>query len=233
MAFKRVSRKTTAPKIAIQGVSGAGKTYSALRFARGYVGAEGRIAVVDTENGSASLYSDVTDFDVLDLHPKKRGDIVSFWWQDFADAISEAVEAKYDFLIIDSASHIWQAVLDFKARLDKQGGNSFVNWGEAGLQFSAVQNSILQAPIPVICCMRSKTEYALEQDERGKTRPRKIGTAPVTRGDADYDFTLVFDINRQHEATIAKSRCSLFGDDFCELITEKTGKIFKDWINEL
>lgn len=230
--FRKASRNIASPKIAFQGVSGAGKTYSALRFARGYVGDKGKIAVIDTENGSASLYSNVTDFDVLDLHPKQRGGVFCFWWADFQDAITAAENEKYDFLIIDSASHIWQAVLDFKARLDKNGGNSFVNWGEAGLQFSAVQNQILQSTIPVICCFRTKAEYVLEQDANGKNRPRKIGLAPITRGDSEYDFSLVLDINRQHEAVVSKSRCSAFGDDFNAIITEETGKTFRSWINE-
>lgn len=183
--FAKVTRKQIAPKIALQGVSGSGKTYSALCFARGYVGDEGRIAVIDTENGSASLYSNVTDFDVVNIHPKQRGESVSFWWADFEAAIAAAEDEKYDFLIIDSASHIWQATLDFKARLDKQGGNSFTNWGSAGLQFSTVQNRILQPPLPVLCCFRTKVEYVLEENEKGKQAPRKVGFAPITRGDAD------------------------------------------------
>lgn len=229
--FTKVKRSAVAPKIAFQGVSGAGKTYSALRFARGYVGDTGRIAVIDTENGSASLYGNVTDFEVVNIHPKKRGETISFWWADFADAIQGAEDEKFDFLIIDSASHIWQATLDFKARLDKQGGNSFVNWGEAGLQFSAVQNRILQSTLPVLCCFRTKVEYVLEQDERGKNVPRKVGFAPITRGDAEYDFSLVLDIDRNHEATVSKSRCDAFDDSFRSIITETTGQQLRSWIN--
>ena len=231
--FQRVTRKSIAPKIALQGVSGSGKTFSALRFARGYAGAEGRIAVIDTENGSASLYSNVTDFDVVNVRPKQRGETISFWWADFEEAISAAEKENYDFLIIDSASHIWQATLDFKARLDKQGGNSFTNWGSAGLQFSAVQNRILQTSLPVLCCFRTKVEYVLEENEKGKQAPRKVGFAPITRGDAEYDFSLVFEVDRNHEATVSKTRCSAFGDDFNQIITEETGRTLRNWIDEL
>lgn len=232
MAFTKAIRQIVAPKIAIQGVSGSGKTYSALRFARGFVGKEGKIALIDTENGSASLYSELTDFDVQNIAPKVIGGAAAFWWQDFMDAISEAINAKYDILIIDSASHIWQGVLDFKTRLDQKGGNSFVNWGNAGQQFSNVLNLILQSPIPVICCMRSKTEYVLEETERnGKlvNVPKKVGMAPITRGDSEYEFSVVFEVNRLHKAEISKSRCQLYDNDWFEQITEETGKIFKDW----
>lgn len=232
MGFKKAIRKIVAPKIAIQGVSGAGKTYSALRFARGFVGDKGKIAFIDTENESASLYANLTDFDVLNISPKTWGNVTSFWWEDFNTAIKEAIEAKYDILVIDSASHIWQGVLDYKNRLDKVGGNSFANWGNAGTQFSAVMNAILQAPIPVICCFRSKMEYILEKDENGKEKPRKIGLAPVTRGDSEYEFTMVFEVNRDHIAEISKSRCSAFDNNFCSIITENEGQQFKTWCEE-
>ena len=70
--FEKAARRKVAPKLAIQGVSGAGKTYSALRFARGYVGKNGRIAFIDTENGSASLYADLTPFVAgLQMYPPR------------------------------------------------------------------------------------------------------------------------------------------------------------------
>ena len=82
--FEKAARRKVAPKLAIQGVSGAGKTYSALRFARGYVGQNGRIAFIDTENGSASLYADLTPFDVLNVAPRSFGEgkqaVTAFWW---------------------------------------------------------------------------------------------------------------------------------------------------------
>lgn len=234
MSFKHATRLGVAPKVAIQGVSGAGKTYSSILFARGMCDRGGRIAVVDTENGSASLYSDLTDFDVSDIRPRTFGvgkqAVTSFWWTDFRDAIQEAIDAKYDVLVIDSASHIWQATLDFKTRLDQPGTNSFTNWNAAGQTFSTVQNMILQAPIPVICCFRSKIEYALEVVENGKTTPKKIGLAPITRNDSEYDFTLCFDIDRDHCAMVSKSRCCVFGDDFNEPLTEKHGELFKNWL---
>ena len=102
--FEKAARRKVAPKLAIQGVSGAGKTYSALRFARGYVGQNGRIALIDTENGSASLYADLTPFDVVNVAPRSFGEgkqaVTAFWWTDFRDAINAAIVAGYDFLII-------------------------------------------------------------------------------------------------------------------------------------
>lgn len=225
--FQKATRKSVAPKIAIQGVSGSGKTYSALRFA---LGMGSRVALIDTENASASLYASDFDFDSLDLAPRVFGNTTAFWWTDFRDAIQEAIDAAYDVLIIDSASHIWDGTLAFKSRLDAQGGNSYANWSAPSQSFATVQNAILQSPIPVVCTFRSKMEYVLDKTETGKTAPRKVGLAPVTRDGAEYDFTLVFDIDRQHVATVSKSRASIFGDEFKEMLTEEHGKRFKEWL---
>ena len=67
--FRKATREKVFLKLAVTGPSGSGKTYSALRLARGLVGPTGKIALIDTENGSASLYADRFQFDVLDIAP--------------------------------------------------------------------------------------------------------------------------------------------------------------------
>ena len=235
--FAPAQKNAIALKLAISGASGCGKTMSALRLARGLVGAEGRIAVVDTENGSASLYSDRVKFDVCNVAPREyqynggRQSMKSFNAADFANAVNAAIAGKYDALIIDSASHAWEATLDAKTRLDAVGGNSFTNWGAAGNLWKNVVNSILQAPIHVIACFRSKTEYVLETTETGKIAPRKFGTAPVARDGAEYEFSTWFDVDRHHVASTTKDRTGLFAEP--GLITEETGELFARWLTTL
>ena len=224
-------------KLAISGASGSGKTYSALRLARGLVGPEGRVAVVDTENKSASLYSDRFKFEVCNVEPREyqynggRQTMKSFNAADFTNAVNAAISAKYDVLIIDSASHAWEATLDAKTRLDAGGGNSFTNWGAAGNLWKNVVSSILQAPIHVIACFRSKTEYVLETSETGKVVPRKFGLAPVARDGAEYEFSTWFDVDRQHVASTSKDRTGLFAEP--AIITEGTGESFARWLKTL
>ena len=229
MGFKKAARGLIAPKVAIMGVSGGGKTYSALRFARGYVGPQGRIAVLDTENGSASLYADLTDFDVQDVRPIGDGATTSFNTADFVVGVREAEAAGYDCLVIDSASQVWQSCLELKARIDANGGNQFTNWKIPKERLAAVKTAILQAKIPVVCCFRSKTEYVLETNEKGSTVPRRVGLAPVASTDWDYDYSLVFSIDRNHTATIIKSRSNKFDTNFSAVLTEEHGELFRQW----
>lgn len=230
MAFVKATKARVAPKIAIAGVSGSGKTYSALRFARGLVGPNARVALIDTENGSASLYADKFEFDVCDVAPRTfDGGRKAFWHADFRDAINDAINGGYDALIIDSASHIWEGVLDYKGELDKGGGNSYTNWNKAGAQYKTIIDLVLQAPIPVVCCFRSKIAYVLEADENGKQIPRKRGLAPIARDGVEYEFTTVFDVDFAHNATASKDRTGLFVDS--ERITEATGERFRNWLD--
>ena len=120
--FKKAERKRVYLKIGMMGPSGAGKSYSALQLAKG-LSPGGKICAIDTENGSLSLYSDIADFDVCDLaapfSPKK-----------YIDAINGAAEAGYEVMVIDSQTHAWKYILEAKEALDRQGGNSYTNWGK-------------------------------------------------------------------------------------------------------
>jgi hypothetical protein len=220
--FKKATRKHSHIKLAVTGPSGSGKTYSALRLAKGLT-MNGRIAFIDTENGSASLYSNQFDFDVLDVGPP-------FQVGKLAEAVKAALQADYDVIIIDSASHWWQGVLEYKDQLDKRGGNSFSNWSEANRHYDLFIRAILFSKIHVICCMRSKMDYVLELNDKGKQVPRKVGLAPVMRDGIEYEFTAVLDLDTHHQAQASKDRTGLFeGNIF--LVTEETGEVLKDWLN--
>lgn len=237
MFEKIADRKNICPKVALMGLPGSGKTYSALRFTRGLVGENGRIAFLDTENGSSSLYSDLTDFYPEDIKPAelkdKDGETTKmFRVEDFVKGIVEAYKAGFDAIIIDSASQVWQGVMDLKNRIDQNGGNQYTNWKIPKEKMNKAKACMLQAPIAVVNCFRSKVEYVMEKNENGLSVPRRVGLAPMASGDAEYDYTLFFDLDREHRASIVKSRCPLFPADFNDVLTEEHGKMFKEWISK-
>lgn len=220
MAFQKATRKQIKLKLALCGQSGGGKTYSALRLAGGM---GSKIALIDTENGSASLYSDRFNFDTMDIHPP-------FTHDKFIQGVKDAVEAGYDVLIIDSASHFWEGILEYKSKLDARGGNSYTNWSDAGNKFKGILDAILQSDIHIICCLRSKMDYVLETNDRGKQVPKKVGLAPIMRDGIQYEFTTVWDIDAAHQASVSKDRTGLFQDKI-ELITEDHGKRLIEWLS--
>lgn len=219
-SFRRANKSAVYLKLAITGPSGSGKTTAALRLARGLVGPKGRIAVIDTENSSSLLYADSFDFDVCVVEPPYTED-------KFIKAVADA-SGNYDCVVIDSFSHVWQAILEYKSKLDMRGGNSYTNWANAGNKFENVLQAVLSSKMHIICCMRSKMDYAIDTDEKGKKSIRKVGLAPIMRDGIEFEFSLVLDLDMNHKAVVSKDRTRIF-DGKIEEITERTGELLDAW----
>jgi hypothetical protein len=221
MKFQKAERKRAKLRLALSGPSGSGKTYSALVVAKGM---GGRVAVIDTEQGSASLYAHVAEFDALDLGPP-------FTPERYTEAIHAAVQGGYDVLVIDSMTHEWDGAggcLESNERLAhaKFKGNTWAAWNETTPRHRAFVDAILQAPIHVIATMRSKTETV--QGEGKKVV--KLGMKTVQRDGTDYEFTTVLDLTHEnHYANASKDRTGLFREP--ELLSEATGRKLLAWLN--
>ena len=223
--FRKSERRKAKLRLALTGPAGSGKTYGALMIAQGL---GGKIAMIDTENGSGDLYADVCDYDIQTL-------TAPYSIQKYLSAIREAEEANYDVLIIDSLSHAWAGeggLLDIHGRMtdSSKSGNSYTSWRKITPWHNRLIETILSSKCHIIATMRTKTDYAMMQNEKGKTEIRKIGLAPVQREGMDYEFTVVFDLSMEHTVTVSKDRTSLF-DRQVFVITKETGKILSDWLN--
>lgn len=220
--FKKATRTKIALKLGISGPSGSGKTTAALHMARGLVGPEGKIAFLDTENGSASAYSNLTDFDVLDMNPP-------YQVAKFLAALEAAEQAGYHALVVDSASHAWTELLSKKEALDARGGNSYANWGSITKEWEQFLAAIRNARLHVICCLRSKQDHVQDKDANGKTTIRKVGFAPVARDGFEYELFTVFELAMDHHAKASKDRTGLF-EGRLETISAATGRELAAWL---
>lgn len=221
--FKKAEKKKSKLKLAISGPSGSGKTMSALRLAKG-IG--GKVAVIDTENESASLYSDRFEFDTASLFPP-------YTTEKYLAAMQGAVDAGYDVIVIDSISHQWAGdggILSRKEQMDARGGNSFTNWGKMSPEQEKFKSAILHCPVHLIVTMRSKQDYVMTENDKGKQMPKKVGLAPVQREGMEYEFTTVFDVAMNHETAVSKDRTDIFKDTFFQ-ISEETGKTLAKWLD--
>ena len=207
--------------MALQGSSGSGKSYSALLLAYGLTKDWSKIAVIDTENGSANLYSDLGEYSVLSIAPPFTPEL-------FGEAIDLAVNNGFECLIIDSLSAEWNGqggILDIHSNIP---GNSFTAWGKVTPRHNAFVQKILQSNIHVIGTMRSKTDYVISERD-GKQVPEKIGLKAVQREDAEYEFTLVFEINMRHLASVSKDRTGLFINKPELKLSSEVGEIISEW----
>jgi hypothetical protein len=219
--FKKAERKQARLRLALAGPSGSGKTYSALQLASGLGGS---IAVIDTEHGSASLYADTVEFDVMELH-------APYSPERYIEAIKAAEAAGYSTLIIDSYSHEWTGpggcleINDSIAKA-KYKGNTWSAWNETTPRHRALIDKILTSPMHIICTMRSKTETV--QGEGKKIL--KLGMKSEQRDGSEYEFTVVLDLVHDGNVAVAtKDRTKLFKEP--EVITPATGERLLAWLN--
>ena len=221
MQLRVSSKKQVKIKLAIQGCAGSGKTYSALLLAHGLCPEWEKIAVVDSENGSADLYSHLGNYNVLPLSD-------SFTPETYKEAIDICEKAGMEVIILDSISQCWDNLLEYHANLQ---GNSFTNWQKVTPRINSFIRKILQSESHVICTMRSKQDYVLNE-KNGKMVPEKVGLKAVMRDGIDYEFTTVFEIGMNHQASVSKDRTSLFMGKPGFTITEATGQEILAWCNE-
>ena len=223
--FRKAERRKAKLRLAITGPAGSGKTYGALILAQGL---GGRIAMIDTENGSGDLYANLCDYDVETL-------TAPYSIQKYLAAIHEAEQEGYDVLIIDSLSHAWAGeggLLDVHNQLTRssKSGNSYAAWGQITPMHNRLIETMLESSCHIIGTMRSKTDYLQTQNDRGRMEIRKVGLAPVQRDGMDYEFTVVFDLGMDHTVTISKDRTGLF-DGQVFTITQDTGKTLRRWLD--
>ena len=221
MELRKSERKNAKIKMALQAPSGAGKTYSSLLIAKGLTNGDfSKIAIIDTENGSADLYAHLGEYNVLSLQPP-------FTPESYIEAIDICLRSNMEVIIIDSISHCWDFLIEYHASLP---GNSFTNWNKVTPRQKAFINKILQSDTHFIATMRVKQDYVINQ-KNGKMVPEKVGLKAVQRDSVDYEFTVVFDIDIKHYAKASKDRTSLFVDKPEFIITSGVGKQIRDWCN--
>jgi DNA polymerase III delta prime subunit len=220
-AFKKATKTQSRLRLALYGPSGSGKTYTALTIAQ----ALGKpVAVIDTERGSASKYAgDVAEFDVLEL--------TSFEPAKYIAALKDAAGASYPTVVIDSLSHAWMGKGGLLDQADAKGGR-FDAWKQLTPQQHSLIDAILAYPGDVIVTMRTKTEYIVEKDERGKSAPRKVGTAPVQKDGVEYEFDVAASLDMDNTMHVEKSRCPTLQGAMIRKPGADVAHILRAWLSD-
>lgn len=226
ITFNKATKQQLKGRIALAGPTGSGKTWTALEIAK----VLGTTAVlIDTEQGSGALYADTYDYDYFRFDPPYEP-------ARLVAVLKEAEAQGYEVVIVDSLSHFWEGeggTLDIADAAGQRsgGGNSFAGWKVATPQLRHLVDTLLGIDAHLLVTMRSKMEYVLEENERGKKVPRKVGMAPVMRQGVEYEFTLVGDLDFDHRMVISKSRCSVLADQVVQ--PNRAGDMaetFKTWL---
>ena len=225
MQLQKAQRQQVKLRLGLSGASGFGKSYSALLLAYGITEDWTKIAVVDTENNSASLYSHLGDFNVVSLNQPYSP-------ERYIEAIKLCEENQMEVIIIDSITHEWQGKGGC-LQIHEQLGGRFQDWAKLTPRHQAFIDAILQSNCHVITTVRKKMDYSMDRDSSGKTRVVKHGLKDITREGFSYELTVDFEIiNENHMAKATKDRTGLFMDKPEILITNGVGRMLIDWCNE-
>ena len=225
--FTKATKAEAKARIAVTGPAGSGKTYGSLIWAK-VLAEGGKIALIDTERESSKMYGADFDFDVASLAPPYHPDRL-------IEALKEAENCGYEVVIIDSLTHFWSGqggVLEIvdqaKSRFN---GNTHSAWQVGTPIQQRMVDAILAYKGHIITTMRSKTEWAMETNERGKVAPKKVGLAPQQRDGIEYEYTLVLEMNTEHDTIIGKTRCNILADRvFTMRDASEAATIFQTWL---
>ena len=224
MQLQQTQRHNVKLRLGISGASGFGKTYSALQLAYGMTQDWSKIAVIDTENSSASLYSDLGSFNVLNL-------TAPYSPERYIEAIEVCEKANMEIIVIDSITHEWQGEGGCLQIHELLGGR-FQDWSKVKPRHQKFIDKILHSKCHIITTTRRKTDYSLDIGSNGKSKVIKHGTKEITSEGFEYELSVNFElINENHLCKVSKDRTNLFGKpEF--IITSEVGKTLKAWCNQ-
>ena len=227
MILQKATRKKSKLRLNLSGPSGSGKTYSALLLAKGLVQDWGKIAVIDTENGSASLYEHLGGFNTIDLQ-------APFTPERYIEAIDTCIKAGMECIIIDSSTHEWNGpggCIEINEHLaqTKFKGNTWSAWSQTTPRHDAFIQYVLQSSAHIITCTRSKMETVMTDDKKVK----KLGMKDIQREGWEYELTVSLNIDRDtHTANASKDRTEIFEGLDPFVITEATGVKIRQWCEQ-
>jgi len=225
MKLSIAQRQQVRLRLGMSGASGFGKTYSALILAHGMTGDWSKIAVIDTENNSASLYANLGKYNVLSL-------TAPFSPERYIEAIKMCEDAGMEVIIVDSITHEWEGKGGCLEIVESLGGK-YQDWAKVTPRHQAFVQAILQSKCHVITTVRRKQDYDMVKGDNGRLSVTKVGTKEVTRDGFEYELTINFElINDKHLAKASKDRTGLFMGKPEFLITTDTGKALLEWCND-
>ena len=223
MNLRKATRKKAKIRLGLSAVSGGGKTYSAILVAKGMCGDLSKVAIIDTENGSADLYAHLGDFNVLPL-------TAPFTPERYIEAIHTCEKAGMEVIIVDSISHEWDGKGGCLEIVEGLGGR-YQDWARVTPRHQAFIEAILHSSSHIITTVRRKQDYEMIKDGN-KIKVEKGGLREITREGFEYELTINLELDTRHQAAASKDRTNLFMGKPHFLPSEKTGELIAAWCEQ-
>lgn len=246
--FKPATRDKIGLLFALAGASGSGKTYSALRLARGIANGSGKIAVIDTEAGRAKHYADKFDFLHGDFEPP-------FTPERYIEAIRAAEEAGASVIVIDSMSHEWageggcadiQAAEAERMATDRSGNvqawkieaMTAPAWKKPKIRHKRMVSRLLQCRSHLIFCLRAEEKIRFEEqivDGKKRTNIVPLGFMPICEKGFMFEMSGSMTMHPDTPGAVRHDLTRKLNDDLLRIfrdgdaITEDHGAALRAW----
>jgi hypothetical protein len=224
MQLRKATRQKAKIRLGLSGVSGGGKTFSALLIAKGICGDWSKIAIIDSENNSADLYAHLGDYNVLPI-------TAPFSPEKYVEAIKACEKAGMEVIIVDSITHEWDGKGGCLEIVESLGGK-YQDWAKVTPRHQAFIDAIIQSPCHMITTVRRKQDYEMIKDGNGKVKVEKGGLREITREGFEYELTINLELDTKHNATASKDRTGLFMGKPAFVPGEQTGELIQQWCEQ-
>lgn len=223
-------RKGIKALVLLFGHSGSGKTYSALRLARGLVGENGTIGMLDTEHNRGLHYANEFDYVHAMMSPP-------FTPARYLKALEEFERQGVDCMIVDSMSHVQEGeggLIDMAAEEERKAGGKVgmgSQWAKPKAEWKRVRNRFLQSRMDIIFCARAKNP--LEAESPGSRKLIAGDLVPIMPKNFEYEVTVSLGIEVDTHALIPvklpTQLAGAFPED--EYISESSGEMMRQWLD--
>jgi hypothetical protein len=232
MEIRKAKRRAVPMLMSLTGVSGSGKTYSALLLAAGIAGPKGRVGFIDTENGRGEMYADSPGIvkALPDGYEYLRFD-PPYSPERCIAAIDAMESAGVDVVVMDSGSHSWEGIGGCGEIAERHAIKGEPNWAKAKIQNRRFVYRLLAANMHVIVCLRGREKVKYLKTGDGKTQVIPIGIQPAAEKNFVFEMLLSLLVEEHtHHAQAIKCPEPL-RDLFSEkrLITADDGRRIAEW----
>ncbi|WP_417841997.1 AAA family ATPase [Terasakiella sp.] len=232
--IRKATRAGARLVIGLPGISGSGKTYTALQFAWGLANYQSeKVGLLDAENRRGSLYADILKDSAGKVHPFMIGDLIApFSPARYVEAIHAFQKAGVEVLVIDSATHEWEGqggchdIADANKRMP--------DWKNAKAEHKKFMNALLQSDMHIIACIRAREKVEVAKDATGKTIFKPLGIMPVQEQNFMFEMTaslMMWNEGKNQAVEKCPEALRPFLGREEGYITPADGKAVRDWVD--
>jgi len=173
ITVRRASRKAVPLLMSVTGVSGSGKTYSAILLAAGIAagvsiasktGKPGRVCLIDTENGRGEMYADSPGimralpegFDYIRFDPP-------FTPERYIEHLTAAEASGAVVTVVDSGTHEWEGIggVSELAEQEESKKGRFGKWASPKMRHKRFVYYCLSSQMHIIFCLRGREKVKM------------------------------------------------------------------------